>query len=65
MWGADGVLTLSSGDAIIPGLFFDASAAVFGSQGIADIQIQNELGVEAIALGNHEFDLGTGSAWRG
>ena len=58
--GADGVLTLSSGDAIIPGLFFDASAAVFGSQGIADIQIQNELGVEAIALGNHEFDLGTG-----
>ena len=62
--GADGVidntLTLSSGDAIIPGLFFDASEAVFGSAGIADIQIQNELGVEAIALGNHEFDLGTG-----
>ncbi|MEO1472165.1 MAG: 5'-nucleotidase C-terminal domain-containing protein, partial [Pseudomonadota bacterium] len=27
--------------------------------GIADIQIQNELGVQAIALGNHEFDLGT------
>ncbi|MEL7238544.1 MAG: bifunctional metallophosphatase/5'-nucleotidase, partial [Planctomycetota bacterium] len=48
-----------SGDAIIPGLFFDASEAVFGSAGIADIQIQNELGIEAIALGNHEFDLGT------
>ncbi|MEL6574057.1 MAG: choice-of-anchor I family protein, partial [Pseudomonadota bacterium] len=57
---ADNTLTLSAGDAIIPGLFFDASEAVFGSQGIADIQIQNELGVEAIALGNHEFDLGTG-----
>ena len=57
---ADNTLTLSSGDAIIPGLFFDASEAVFGSQGIADIQIQNELGVQAIALGNHEFDLGTG-----
>ncbi|CTQ59849.1 5'-nucleotidase C-terminal domain-containing protein [Roseibium album] len=56
----DNTLTLSSGDAIIPGLFFDASEAVFGSQGIADIQIQNELGVQAIALGNHEFDLGTG-----
>ncbi|MEL6998773.1 MAG: choice-of-anchor I family protein, partial [Pseudomonadota bacterium] len=56
---ADNTLTLSSGDAIIPGLFFDASEAVFGSAGIADIQIQNELGVEAIALGNHEFDLGT------
>ena len=41
-------------------LFFDASEAVFGSGGIADIQIQNELGFDAIALGNHEFDLGTG-----
>jgi 2',3'-cyclic-nucleotide 2'-phosphodiesterase (5'-nucleotidase family) len=57
--GADAVLTLSSGDAIIPGLFFEASAAVFGSAGIADIQIQNELGVQAIALGNHEFDKNT------
>ncbi len=56
---ADNTLTLSSGDVIIPGLFFDASAAVFGSAGIADIQIQNELGLDAAALGNHEFDLGT------
>ncbi len=57
--GADATLTLSSGDAFIPGLFYDASAAVFGSAGIADLQIQNELGVQAIALGNHEFDFGT------
>lgn len=57
--GADATLTLSSGDAFIPGLFYDASAAVFGSAGIADIQIQNELGVQAVALGNHEFDFGT------
>ncbi|MBN9671331.1 5'-nucleotidase C-terminal domain-containing protein [Roseibium aggregatum] len=56
---ADNTLTLSSGDAFIPGLFYDASEAVFGSGGIADIQIQNELGVQAIALGNHEFDFGT------
>ncbi|MGZ2259058.1 ExeM/NucH family extracellular endonuclease [Roseobacter sp. A03A-229] len=55
----DNTLTLSSGDAIIPGVFFNASEAVFGSAGIADIQIQNELGIEAIALGNHEFDFGT------
>ncbi|WP_099239029.1 ExeM/NucH family extracellular endonuclease [Synechococcus sp. BDU 130192] len=55
----DNTLTLSSGDAFIPGLFFDASAAAFGSGGIADIQIQNELGFQAIALGNHEFDFGT------
>ncbi|WP_411846759.1 choice-of-anchor I family protein [Roseibacillus persicicus] len=61
--GADGLpdnsLTLSSGDAIIPGLFYEASAAVYGSAGIADIQIQNELGIQAVALGNHEFDFGT------
>lgn len=56
---ADGVLTLSAGDAFIPGLFFDASETVYGAGGIADILIQNELGVQAIALGNHEFDFGT------
>lgn len=55
----DNTLTLSSGDAFIPSLFFNASEAVYGSAGIADIQIQNELGVQAIALGNHEFDFGT------
>lgn len=55
----DNSLTLSSGDAIIPGLFFSASAAIYGTAGIADIQIQNELGIQAIALGNHEFDSGT------
>ncbi|WP_420338972.1 5'-nucleotidase C-terminal domain-containing protein [Roseibium sp.] len=56
---ADNTLTLSSGDAFIPGIFYDASETVFGAGGIADIQIQNELGVQAIALGNHEFDFGT------
>jgi len=56
---SDNTLRLSSGDAIIPGLFFSASEAVFGAAGIADIQIQNELGFRAIALGNHEFDFGT------
>ncbi|MEL7504429.1 MAG: choice-of-anchor I family protein [Cyanobacteria bacterium J06554_6] len=56
----ENTVTLSSGDAILPGLFFSASEEVFGGQGRADILIQNELGFEAIALGNHEFDLGTG-----
>ena len=55
----DNTLVLSSGDAFIPSVFYDASAAAFGSAGIADIQIQNELGFQAIALGNHEFDFGT------
>jgi 2',3'-cyclic-nucleotide 2'-phosphodiesterase (5'-nucleotidase family) len=56
---ADNTIVLSSGDAFIPGLFYDASEAVFGTAGIADIQIQNELGFQAIAFGNHEFDFGT------
>ena len=55
----DNSLTLSSGDAILAGLFYDASEPVYGSKGIADIQIQNELGIQAIAFGNHEFDFGT------
>ena len=61
--GADGLpdntVRLSSGDVLIPGVFSDASAAVFGSGGIADIQLANEMGFQAIALGNHEFDTGT------
>ncbi len=62
----DGTLTLSSGDAFIPGAFFRASGDVdavagfdLGEFGRGDILIQNELGFQAIALGNHEFDLGT------
>jgi len=55
----DNTIFLSSGDAIIPGLFFTASANAYGGPGRADILIQNELGVDAIAFGNHEFDLGT------
>ena len=50
---------LSSGDAFIPGLFFGASEEAYGGVGRADILIQNELGVQAIAFGNHEFDQGT------
>ena len=56
---ADWTIRLSSGDAFIPGVFFDASQAVFGAGGIADVQIQNELGFAAITFGNHEFDKGT------
>jgi 2',3'-cyclic-nucleotide 2'-phosphodiesterase (5'-nucleotidase family) len=54
-------LVLSSGDAYIPGPFFSASETAFGGQGQGDILIQNELGFQAIAFGNHEFDLGTGT----
>ncbi len=50
----------------IPSLFLNAAAdpslaPLLGKagQGRADIVIQNELGFQAIAFGNHEFDLGT------
>jgi len=52
-------VVLSSGDAYIPGAFLNGSIQAYGGQGRADILIQNELGVQAIAFGNHEFDLGT------
>jgi uncharacterized protein len=56
----ENTLVLSSGDAIIPGVFFNASTEAYGGPGRADIQIQNELGIQAISFGNHEFDQGTG-----
>jgi len=52
-------LTLSSGDAWIPGLFYGASAQAYTAVGRGDVLIQNALGVQAIAFGNHEFDQGT------
>jgi 2',3'-cyclic-nucleotide 2'-phosphodiesterase (5'-nucleotidase family)/alkaline phosphatase len=55
----DNTVVLSSGDAYIPSVFFDASQSVFGGVGRGDILIQNELGFQVIAFGNHEFDKGT------
>ena len=55
----ENTLVLSSGDAYIPGVFFSASEDAFGGAGRGDILIQNALGVQAIAFGNHEFDVGT------
>ncbi|MBE9167762.1 bifunctional metallophosphatase/5'-nucleotidase [Pleurocapsales cyanobacterium LEGE 06147] len=54
-------LILSSGDVYIPSPFFFASETAFDGQGRGDILIQNELGFQAIGIGNHEFDLGTGN----
>lgn len=63
-------LTLSSGDNYIPGAFFNASSDLslngvggLGSStapviGRGDIGILNAFGIQASALGNHEFDLG-------
>jgi predicted extracellular nuclease/2',3'-cyclic-nucleotide 2'-phosphodiesterase (5'-nucleotidase family) len=57
--GADATLTLGSGDAFIPGVFSNASVDVFGGAARGDVMILNELGFEAISLGNHDFDFGT------
>ncbi len=57
--GADATLTLSSGDAYIPGVFASASEVAYGATFRGDILVQNELGFDAISFGNHEFDLGT------
>jgi len=61
-------LVLSSGDNYIPGPFFNASnsdevAAVVGAAGSgrADVAIMNAIGFDAAAIGNHEFDAGSGT----
>ena len=58
---ADNTLFLASGDVIIPSPFYSASTKVFGAQGIGDYLIQNALGLQASAFGNHEFDSNTPS----
>ncbi|MBZ6379517.1 hypothetical protein B5C34_07385 [Pacificimonas flava] len=55
---ADNSITLFSGDNYIPGPFLTAGYLTTGD--FVDIQIMNAMGVEASAIGNHEFDLGTG-----
>ncbi|HIK44718.1 MAG TPA: bifunctional metallophosphatase/5'-nucleotidase, partial [Leptolyngbyaceae cyanobacterium M65_K2018_010] len=60
----DNSIKLTSGDVYISGPFFDASRALYDNAttgrfadqpGLADILIQNELGWNAAAVGNHEF----------
>ena len=55
----DNTLFLSSGDIIIPSPFYSASSTVYGAIGIGDMLIQNALGIQASAFGNHEFDSNT------
>ncbi|MGD1806263.1 5'-nucleotidase C-terminal domain-containing protein [Dapis sp. BLCC M126] len=57
----DNTLKLSSGDIYIPGPFFNASDELYDEAGIGDILINNALGFQAVAFGNHEFDQGTGT----
>ncbi|MEM6394408.1 MAG: bifunctional metallophosphatase/5'-nucleotidase [Planctomycetota bacterium] len=54
------VLTLSSGDNILPGPEFNASLATgdLGSRTYFDANVLNAIGYDAIAIGNHDFDFG-------
>jgi 2',3'-cyclic-nucleotide 2'-phosphodiesterase (5'-nucleotidase family) len=61
----ENTVKLTSGDVFIAGPFFNASRDIYdidgeagNKPGIADILIQNELGWDAAAIGNHEFDAG-------
>ena len=47
---------LASGDTYIPGNFQEASRSLYGARSLGEIEIQNQMGVDAIAVGNHEFD---------
>ena len=60
-------LFVSSGDNILPGPSFYAAEqrqvrnlTWSNEPGHADIALMNEMGVQASALGNHEFDVGAG-----
>ncbi|MGD1712335.1 5'-nucleotidase C-terminal domain-containing protein [Dapis sp. BLCC M172] len=59
----ENTLKLSSGDIYISGPFFNASDSneLYGEAGIGDILINNALGFQAVAFGNHEFNQGTGT----
>lgn len=52
-------IMLSSGDNFLPGTVVDAGIAASGS-GVVDYNatLINEIGYDALAIGNHEFDLG-------
>ena len=56
----ENTLKLSSGDIYIAGPFFNASNEIYGEPGIGDIIVNNTIGFQAVAFGNHEFDLGPG-----
>lgn len=53
-------LTLSSGDNVLAGLFYNASIASgpLGSRTYYDAIALREIGYDAITLGNHDFDFG-------
>ena len=64
----ENTVIIGAGDSYIPGPFFAAGndqslRDILGREGSgrADILILNEMGFMAAALGNHEFDTGTGT----
>ena len=63
------VLKLNAGDAILPGVRLNASFANLGTaynggQDFYDAMAMRHIGFDATVFGNHEFDLGAGTAAR-
>jgi len=63
------VLKLNAGDAILPGMRLNASfanlgTAYHGGQDFYDAMAMRHIGFDATVFGNHEFDLGAGTAAR-
>lgn len=56
--GQDRVLLVDSGD------FFQGTTFFSAWKGAADIMVLNELGYDAVTLGNHEFDFGAAKLGR-
>lgn len=55
---ANGIVVVSSGDNFIPSPEFDASLSLPDSLPSYDAVVINEVGYDALALGNHDFDFG-------
>jgi 2',3'-cyclic-nucleotide 2'-phosphodiesterase (5'-nucleotidase family) len=53
-------LHLTSGDMVLVGPFFEASAEIksWGSSGVGDVQMLNYMDLQAACIGNHEVDVG-------
>lgn len=56
--GTRGVVLLSSGDNYLPGPELNASLDLDDAEPFYDSRAQNAFGYDAMAIGNHEFDLG-------
>ena len=51
-------ITLSSGDNVLPGVNFNASLALPEDRQYYDVVVLEDIGYDALCIGNHDFDFG-------